>query len=830
MIPSLSLLVVLATYWLVCRIYGWRATLSPSTFLMFFTFGCVGSMLVALYLEAIPMPFPLEQGTMYTSVAPATWLTGPAIEEIAKIIPLLLIVGLVPAVRRLGIADFTLIGFSTGLGFGFVEANLSRVLSSDLFGWGTVWLFGSGGGTRQGSCLMYDAPHWAAAALVGLGLGIGVRLWPNRLTKWLPGAVMLLLVTFGHSMWNFKQQHQWPNSCDLAAPLIERLYALTLHGYLAIVALPALLILATIAEGWWSWRAVDRRGDLLLAGEADHVASEPIFLFQHRLMGFAPLARILRYFRSRRGVALAFADARRAPHDKDAARFVESASAALLAERAEIAALAPQGWLPQRREIGAAIVGVIKRHWIGLLVSVAVLLIFAVAPRQVPWVHHGVFRWFVVVAALALAARGLIRFRREGSPDPTRSDGEALARHSASAMLLGSSAFATAIPLAALVFNPRWLIPGAVAYISSWMSNWIQSGGSPGTLIAGGGAGGGAVAGGGHKTPAPSKHTVDRPLSGSSPETLPDKPRPLAQEKPADGPCTADQIAAENARLDGEVAEYQRQLSAIQASVSPEQKAMKASLEQMEKELIPLISTYNTKLAAYEKALSERRERQTQETRPDSAGLRAIAGLKLSERDLQIVLQSWYNDLTMEMFPPIDKKITEYGAAERSVSASFKPQRDKMAELGRWCEDKITLKYKCISPSKLWQKPDPDETFFTNFLPHLVKPSDYMPIPPPRWDDYKDPWETDKDRSRRLEKQFPPLHYETDEERKRRLEERRKAGETVDEMIATVVDPLGTILVGIAKKFDKNYDKDGNFIAGPKTDAPAPKKNDENKK
>ena len=103
LIPTLSLLFALSVYWLVCRLYGWRATLSPTTFLMFFMFGCVGSTLLALYLEAIPTPWALVTGNNFglgAPVDPASYYVGPFFEELVKALPLFVLVAFIPSMRR----------------------------------------------------------------------------------------------------------------------------------------------------------------------------------------------------------------------------------------------------------------------------------------------------------------------------------------------------------------------------------------------------------------------------------------------------------------------------------------------------------------------------------------------------------------------------------------------------------------------------------------------------------------------------------------------------------------------------------------------------------
>ena len=478
-IPSLSLLLVLVSYWLLCRLYGWHSTLSSSTYAMFFTFGCVGSTLVTLYLQAIPMPFAKEQGTGYAEVAPSTWLTDPAIEEVAKIIPLLIIVGFISVARRLSIADFTLIGFTTGLGFGFVESNFTRVLTSDLFGWQHVLGLGYDMGQR-GNYPIYFAGHWTNPALVGLAFGVGVRLWPASYLKWVPGAVMLALVSFDHSMWNYKQQHQYPNSFDPAPALMEGLYTLTMHGFLEVAALPILLIAATLWEAHWSWQGFKGGEALLLPGENGMSPFSELRLFYaRRNLGRGVQARTLAYFRHRRALGLAYAESARSGNlDKAAARYAAIAQAKLKGERVLVADPASSPWLPTRAELMRIALAILSRYRMVLVVGFLSILLFAVAPQLLPWLHSSAFAWMIGIIAVCFMLWRMRSFWKARPPDPVRTDGETLLAYRTRAVLLAASAVTTCLPLLALTFRARWFIPGALADMSAHLGAYQQAGGS----------------------------------------------------------------------------------------------------------------------------------------------------------------------------------------------------------------------------------------------------------------------------------------------------------------------------------------------------------------
>ena len=53
---SLSLVLVLAAYWLLFLLYALRTTLPAGVYVMFLPFGAIGSGLISLYLQALPSP------------------------------------------------------------------------------------------------------------------------------------------------------------------------------------------------------------------------------------------------------------------------------------------------------------------------------------------------------------------------------------------------------------------------------------------------------------------------------------------------------------------------------------------------------------------------------------------------------------------------------------------------------------------------------------------------------------------------------------------------------------------------------------------------------
>ena len=481
LVSTLNLLAVLFSLWLVFRLYAARATFSSMGLLVYFTFGCVGSTLIALYLQAIPTPWPPEEGNAFASALPATWLTGPPIEEFAKAIPLFVLVAFAPAARRMAIADFALVGFTTALGFGFVEANFGRVLTSDVGGWNHLLGLGWDTGAR-GAYTIYDAPHWIHTALVGLAFGVGLRLWPTSWKRWAPGVAMLAIAVFDHSMWNFKAEHEWPNSFTMAAAPVEALYNLTLHGGLEIIALPLLLIVGT----WWESRRL-RQGApnlqaLQLPGESQGLRGEVSLLVSRHTLGIGALRRTLAYFRHRRAYLLALADPTSDGYPAVARRRLD-------VERAQVASPAPTPWPPTAAQTVAWLKSFAKQFRIPLAISALSLLVFGVAPHFLPWLHASNLAWLAALVAVGFTGWRIHLYRRAPAPTPGEAGGEQLAQRRTRALLLCASVASTGIPIVTLLLRRQPLTPDVhLTFIAAYVIGWIAAGGSPLLLSALGGA------------------------------------------------------------------------------------------------------------------------------------------------------------------------------------------------------------------------------------------------------------------------------------------------------------------------------------------------------
>ena len=157
--PSFSLLVFFLVIFLECRVIGGRVTLPLGSFLMVFCYGAIGAPLLALLFQQIPL-LPDASADPTGSIA---WLFGPPIEELAKALPVIVLAFLTRELRRLSIADLTLIGFASGAGFGFVEGNLNALVNGTL---PSVQHLAAFGLQSQGGVVFF-AGHPVSTALVG---------------------------------------------------------------------------------------------------------------------------------------------------------------------------------------------------------------------------------------------------------------------------------------------------------------------------------------------------------------------------------------------------------------------------------------------------------------------------------------------------------------------------------------------------------------------------------------------------------------------------------------------------------------------------------------
>ena len=533
LLPTLSLLLSLLVCGAIFRLYAWRATLSLKALSLMFGLGAVGASVASLYLQNFPMPFLERDGETWRSVV--GWTTGPLYEEVFKAAPAIILMLSARVAGRMSVADFALAGFAGGLGFAFVELNMSRVISGTVTeGWEHVWALGYTT-AEDGRTTLYWPGHYVYSALVGLGLGVGARLWPNDLRRWGPGLAVLVFATYQHIVWNYVIRH---SVSSLVQPegIWGALYGLTLNGLLEIVLLPV----AVMAASAWEtrWLAARGRGageDLALPGDDGRALSELRQAWERAPYGREAFGRLTAYFRTRRAVALAEAEAVKTPDDPVAAGFAALARKELV--EAKPLLLDPQRgpWWPSGPSKGA-LAAIFKRYRLLIVLGVLAALFFAVAPKFLPWLHAAWMRDLFVVAGAGIVVWRVLVYRRAKRPDPASARGEALATRRLQFTLLCTSAATSCLSLMAVFLHIKGMTPGVTAYVIGHFSRWADQGGSPEALLALAAALGSVLA-----TPdSPDDDTID-------PALLIKDGGPATAATTADEAALTDAVAAESA-------------------------------------------------------------------------------------------------------------------------------------------------------------------------------------------------------------------------------------------------------------------------------------------
>jgi RsiW-degrading membrane proteinase PrsW (M82 family) len=479
--PSFSLLVFFLVIFLECRTLGGRVTLPLGSFLMVFCYGAIGAPLLALLLQQIPL-FPNADAD---PASPIAWLIGPPVEELTKALPVIVLAFLTRESRRLSIADLTLIGFASGAGFGFVEANLNALVNGTLPGVQYIAAFG----LQSQADAIFFAGHPVSTALVGLAAGIGLRfLQPTLACAWAPAAAVILWASFDHGIYNWKLLHAAAGALPQAHFVAEALHLLTLSGQLQTWLLPAGLIAAQFFEARLCSKAVGARRDLLLAREwRPWVVNEWFVALMRAPLGRAAFAQTLGYFRLRRAFYLAAFEARRDPKNITLTRHARSLEDRLKRERA-ILFDPPRGtWLLPLPVLKAyAAQWLWRMRWV-LIFAFLLLLLFMLDPAGLPvWLRQflfgEIFTASVVVAGVAFAVWRIVVFARLPRPDPLTAEGAACAGYYTRALLLGCAFVCGLFPTLTLLLGWKAFAPGA-AFISGYLPGWIAQGGNLQTLL-----------------------------------------------------------------------------------------------------------------------------------------------------------------------------------------------------------------------------------------------------------------------------------------------------------------------------------------------------------
>lgn len=480
--PCASLLLVMLFFWYERRLLGGSATLPFSGFRQAFTASCVAAPLCALLLQRLSLVF----------VSPETmsWSLGPVIEECAKAAPVLILIFAYGAERYLTIADMTLLGLASGLGFSFVEQNL-RVLASNWHKLGPLqfrYLFEFGFDAHNWKWGYSFSGHATAAGVVVLVAALCARFSKRPVYSWIFVAVALAVVSFDHGLNNWKVEHTDSffgeiQSVDQAPPAIEHIYLLTLHGLVETLFLPLGLLLGSWAEGVRFRKATEQRPDLLLPGESRPlVLSEWLIALSRLKLGRFPFFQTLAYFRRRRAYALLRTESEHAPELITPARRIE---AVLLEDHPRIVDPPPSDWIPPRNLWLRMVADWLKRfRWV-LVARVLVIVIFMLGPwlpgNLAPVIYGTYFPLFLAAFGLLMLWPSLRTFTKQPKFDPARATGEALSTRYFGALLLGSSVVSALVGVVNIFLRGHLIGGHSIANITDAIGGW---GGNPGTLAA----------------------------------------------------------------------------------------------------------------------------------------------------------------------------------------------------------------------------------------------------------------------------------------------------------------------------------------------------------
>lgn len=479
--PALSLYIIAMLLIVEARALAGRATVGIGSLLLSFSFGGAGAGIANLLLQRIAIGL-MDQATV-------VWSVGPLFEELLKAAPVVLVAYFSSERRRMTIADYALIGFASGAGFAFVESNLASVVSGTVDIGPYWWLpTTSEFGIKGSTYLAAGHPIWTG--FIGLGVGIGVRLWPHSRRRFAPAAAAAGLVLFEHMGTNWKGSHIETlfgviQAVAQAPRPVEWLLTADFNGRLVSVLFLPLLVIAAIAEGMWCRRAADIPRHLMLPDEGLQplVLMEWIALARAARRGRQEVIRTAHYLRRRRELLLAIAELRREPASEELRRSVQHLRDRIGHERDQLTLPLPNRWLPSPEMFKSVVLLALRSSWPMLLSLLLVVLRFAFAPSA-PGVSL-LGKTFAVIP-IAMAAGFLLWryriFQRVSAPRLVASDGERLVGYHTRALLLVSSAVSLVFSIAALFLSVKTMAPGASTFITGAFDSWVSSGGDPSSL------------------------------------------------------------------------------------------------------------------------------------------------------------------------------------------------------------------------------------------------------------------------------------------------------------------------------------------------------------
>ena len=488
---SLALLLMLVLFWIECRVLAGRPTIGAGKFVIFFGIGSVGATLCAVVIERIAL--------LWMPAATASFTIGPVIEELATAAPLAVIAFWTLGGCRLTVADLALMGVSIGLGFQLVESNLQTMATGALPNFVTPVIPGWVAATDHvGGATVYDVGHAVSTGLVGLAIGVGVRVLRDVRQAQALTVLTLVLVVFDHAMFNWKLAHKVATGSVLAFPKasgpVEALFWITSQGRLELLLLAAGLIGSSWVEGHLQSRPLAAREDLRLPGERlrPTLPAEWQLVLRRVSTGWSETQQALTFLRHRRAYAVALTGHAAAPnHASLWAGYLDTVERRAHQDRDQFLRTVerPSRDLAASLRTSAVAYGRVFRILLIVLAVLVVLFVILRATGAINSLYGRPLALILGLIALAFALWRLRGFRREHAPDPGQADGEAIATHHGHALLTYAS---VTIGAAAVVF---WFLPttalaptAGAAFMLGVLDQWMgATGGSPSGLLALGG-------------------------------------------------------------------------------------------------------------------------------------------------------------------------------------------------------------------------------------------------------------------------------------------------------------------------------------------------------
>jgi RsiW-degrading membrane proteinase PrsW (M82 family) len=478
--PNAAFAVLLALTWCLIRPLAGRTTLSIGRFVQVFVLGAVGTTAASLILHQIPIIWLTHQTV--------SWTFGPPIEELTKAAPVLLLAYVFADRWRLTIADFVLIGFTTGLGFAFAETNFYLLAFGQMYDVQGLQWFGFLPGMVLSGTPVHIAGHALWTALIALGAGIGVRFCSTR-WSWAPCAAAFAIATFHHVLANRAFVAAGDGIGFIAPDWVLSVYALFLNGRIELLLVPVGLLIASALEArGYRASAEDRRALLLRRERWAVVPIEWLHLVRRLGLGWSVTLRTHAFFRRRRALDLVSATARGESSDASLPGHAEALRGRLVTEKVFLDDPAPSGWLPPR----SAPMRWLKRFAVFGIVQLAVVIFLMLGNRflsaEVRAVLYGrPVRNTLAAIAVALVLWRIVVFLRRDRPNPVTADEDALLQYRLQAMLLGASALSAGLAFL-VMYADRDLLNNASAirfgFITDRIVDWVSRGGDATTYFA----------------------------------------------------------------------------------------------------------------------------------------------------------------------------------------------------------------------------------------------------------------------------------------------------------------------------------------------------------